>query len=47
MPDQAETEFRNALSIDPQNGEYIAKLGRELRALPPGTIEAAKAAASE
>jgi tripartite-type tricarboxylate transporter receptor subunit TctC len=34
-------------SIDPQKGEYIEKLVRELRALPPSTIEAAKAAAGE
>lgn len=34
-------------SIDPQPGEYIEKLVRELRALPPSTIEAAKAAAGE
>ena len=34
-------------SIDPQPGEYIEKLVRELRALPPSTIEAAKTAAGE
>jgi tripartite-type tricarboxylate transporter receptor subunit TctC len=42
------SEARNSgLAIDPQEGEYIEKLVRELRALPPGTIEAAKAAAGE
>jgi tripartite-type tricarboxylate transporter receptor subunit TctC len=37
----------SGMSIDPQDDEYIAKLVRKLRALPPGTIEAAKAAAGE
>jgi len=42
------SDARNSgMSIDPQPGEYVEKLVRELRALPPGTIEAAKAAAGE
>jgi tripartite-type tricarboxylate transporter receptor subunit TctC len=42
------SEAKNSgMAIDPQKGEYIDKLVRELRALPPGTIEAAKAAAGE
>jgi uncharacterized protein GlcG (DUF336 family)/tripartite-type tricarboxylate transporter receptor subunit TctC len=37
----------SGMTIDPQDGEYIANLARELRALPPSTIEEAKAAAAE
>ena len=42
------SDARNAgMSIDPQDGGYIEKLVRELRALPPSTIEAARAAAGD
>ena len=37
----------SGMSIDPRDGEYIEKLVRALRALPPGTIEAARAAGND
>ena len=37
----------SGMSVDPRAGEFIENLVRELRALPPSTIEAAKAAASD
>jgi tripartite-type tricarboxylate transporter receptor subunit TctC len=40
------SDARNSgMSVDPQDGEFIENLVRELRALPRDTIEAAKAAA--
>jgi tripartite-type tricarboxylate transporter receptor subunit TctC len=38
---------KSGMAIDPKDGEYVQKLVGELRALPPSTIEAAKAAAGE
>jgi hypothetical protein len=35
----------SGISLDPMSGEYIGKLVRELRALPPAVIAAARAAA--
>ncbi len=42
------SDSRNSgMSVDPRDGEFIENLVRELRALPPGTIEAVKAAAGD
>jgi hypothetical protein len=42
------SDARNSgMSVDPRDGKFIENLVRELRALPPGTIEAAKAAAGD
>jgi tripartite-type tricarboxylate transporter receptor subunit TctC len=42
------SDARNGgMSVDPRAGEFIENLVRELRALPPSTIEAAKAAAGD
>jgi tripartite-type tricarboxylate transporter receptor subunit TctC len=37
----------SGMSLDPQSGEYIGKLTRELRALPPDVIAAARTAAGD
>jgi tripartite-type tricarboxylate transporter receptor subunit TctC len=37
----------SGMSLDPKSGEYIAKLTRELRALPPDVIAAARTAAGD
>ena len=37
----------SGMSLDPESGEYIGKLTRELRALPPDVIAAARTAAGD